>query len=97
MVGDYVISAALPAGLLTVELFEKQKFRIGDFGIALVAGDELALFCFLGILDVCDNTTNCGADLSSLADVQRDQARGGDGKNLLSIKTDGPYSYTTIP
>ena len=75
MVGDHVVRAALPSGLLKILLLEQQELRVRNLRVALVGGDEPPVFGFVGILDIADDIPDGGADAAPLADVQGNEAR----------------------
>ena len=85
VVGDHIILAALPAGFLTVEIFEQQKLRVRDLWIALVASDKLPALGLVRILHISDNVPDGGFERPALSDVQGNQARGCQIRKLASF------------
>ena len=76
VVGDHIVLAAHPAGLLDIPLLCKQEFRIGDPAVTLVAGDKPAVVGLFRILHIVDDVADRLAHRAALAGVQRHDSCG---------------------
>ena len=76
MVGDHIILAAHPAGLLNVLILGEKKLDVGDPAVALPACDQPAAVCLLRILGVVDDVADGLSHRAAFAGVQGHQARG---------------------
>lgn len=77
MVGNHIVRTARSAGFLNVEFLRQEELPFRELRATLIAGDELALACLFGILNVVYDVANGRTGAPSLPDMQRHQARGG--------------------
>ena len=76
MVGDHIILAAHPAGLLNVLILGEKKLGVGDPAVALPARNQPAAVRLLRIFGVVDDSADGLSHRAAFAGVQRHQARG---------------------
>ena len=86
-IGNHIIGPAPPAGLSKILPLGKQKLRVRDPAVALVAGDQPAAVRFFWILHIVDDVLNGLAHSPSLAYVQRHDAGGCHWRSLPSKET----------
>lgn len=76
MVGDHIILAAHPAGLLNVLILGEKKLGVGDPAVALPARNQPAAVRLLRIFGVVDDVADGLSHRAAFAGVQGHQARG---------------------
>ena len=86
-VGDHIIGPAPPPGLGKVLPLGKQKLRVRDPAVALVAGDQSAAVRLVRVLHIVDDVLNGPAHGPAFASVQGHNAGGGYWQSLPSKET----------
>lgn len=85
MIGDYIISAALPSGLLNIFGLHLGKLRVRHDRITGISRHIFLPVCFFRIPDVADNLLNGVLEFSLLSLVQWDERCGCDASSSSQI------------
>ena len=75
MAGNHVPRASPPACVLDM-LLGKEKFAVGCSNVTLPAGNQSSVINLSRILNIVDNSGDCGSDSTPFANVQQHQPRG---------------------